>query len=118
MQTPTLIARTDPARHLATVEVVGSLSGTQYVDQMMTACASSPASYGLLVVLSSVTSLNEVALDGLRAVARMCANRGQTLAFVCTELLLRAELVLADLDTLAPVVESDEQAQLIVSLAA
>ena len=54
----------------------------------------------------------------LRDVARICADRGQQLVFVCTELMLRSELILADLDMLAPVLPSEEQALPLVSVAA
>jgi hypothetical protein len=37
---------------------------------------------------------------------------------VCSELIMRAELVLADLDTIAPVLQADEQAFPIVGYAA
>ncbi len=118
MQTCTLIARTDPNRHVATVEVSGPLNTAEHIDQLRMACSSSPARYGLLVLLSAVTVINDDALDGLREIAATSARRGQTIAFVCSELLLRAELVLADLDTLAPVVETIEQASSIVTVAA
>jgi hypothetical protein len=45
-------------------------------------------------------------------------NAGHSVAFVCTELIMRAELILADLDTLAPVLEDDQHAFAIVGYAA
>ena len=42
--------------------------------------------------------------------AGACTERGQQLVFVCSELMLRGELILADLDTLAPVLQSEELA--------
>ena len=50
--------------------------------------------------------------------ARGCTERGQLVVFVCSELMLRSELILADLDTLAPVVATEEQAIPLVSMAA
>jgi hypothetical protein len=65
-----------------------------------------------------VSLIAEVGLDALREVARTCTERGQQLVFVCSELILRSELILADLDTLAPVLQSEEQAVPLVSMAA
>ena len=39
-------------------------------------------------------------------------------AFVCSELILRAELILADLDLVAPVLQADEQAFALIDRAA
>ena len=43
---------------------------------------------------------------------------GHRVAFVCTDLMLRSELVLADLDTLAPVLPTEDDAMPLVGWAA
>jgi anti-anti-sigma regulatory factor len=118
MQMPTLITRTDPARRLAVVEVAGPLTSHHHANALADACAGSPAGYGLITQLSAVTTINETGLDALRSVAEHSARRGQRVAFVCSELMMRADLVLADLDTVAPVVADYDVALPLVSLAA
>jgi anti-anti-sigma regulatory factor len=72
----------------------------------------------MIINLSGVSLIAEVGLDALRDVAKTCSERGQQLVFVCTELMLRSELILADLDTLAPVLQSEDEAVPLVSVAA
>jgi anti-anti-sigma regulatory factor len=118
MQMPTLITRTDPGRRLAVVEVSGPLTTSDHASALADVCAASPAGYGLITQLSAVTTINDTGLDALRSVAECSASRGQRVAFVCSELMMRADLVLSDLDTLAPVVADYDIALPLVSLAA
>jgi len=57
-------------------------------------------------------------MRGLRELARATAAAGHRVAFVCSELILRSELILGDLDMLAPVLQADEQALPLVGYAA
>lgn len=118
MQMPTLTARTDPQHRLAVVEVTGPLTTSDHARALAEVCAGSPAGYGLITQLSAVTSINDTGLDALKSVAACSARRGQRVAFVCSELMLRADLVLSDLDTLAPVVGDYDIALPLVSRAA
>ena len=54
----------------------------------------------------------------LRDLAKAVAESGHRIAFVCSELILRSELILGDLDMLAPVLQADEQALPLVGFAA
>jgi anti-anti-sigma regulatory factor len=100
------------------VSVAGPIVNREQALSIRSTCLIGPPSYGLVINLSGVSLLAEVGVEALRDVARICADRGQQLVFVCTELMLRSELILADLDTLAPVLQSEEQAMPLVSIAA
>jgi len=118
MLAPLLSTRTDPHRHLVRVAVAGPLTTADHGRALRAACAAAPPAYGVVVTLSSVTLLSEAGIDALRCIARDGTARGTPLVFVCSELMLRSELVLADLDTLAPIVHADEQAVPLASDAA
>jgi anti-anti-sigma regulatory factor len=100
------------------IGVAGPIVNREQAMSIRSTCLIGPPSYGLVINLSGVSLLAEVGMEALRDVARTCADRGQQLVFVCTELMLRSELILADLDTLAPVLQSEEQAVPLVSVAA
>jgi len=116
--TPILTAHTDTFRHVTMISVSGPIINREQATSISSTCLIGPPSYGLIINLSGVSLIAEVGLDALRDVARVCAERGQQLVFVCAELMLRSELMLADLDTLAPVLQSEEQAVPLVSAAA
>ncbi len=118
MLTPILTAHTDTYRHVTMIGVTGPIINREQAMSIRSTCLIGPQSYGLVINLSGVSLLAEVGLDALRDVARICADRGQQLVFVCSELMLRSELILADLDTFAPVLPSEEQAVPLVSIAA
>ncbi len=118
MLAPALTAHTDLHRHHVAVSVAGPLATEDHAAALHAACLPLPRTYGLIVNLSGVTIITEAGLKGLRALATAVHAAGQSVAFVCSELILRAELVLADLDTIAPVLQDDEQAFPIVGYAA
>jgi anti-anti-sigma regulatory factor len=100
------------------IAVAGPIVTREQATSIRSTCLIGPPSYGLVINLSGVSLIAEVGVDALREVARTCTERGQQLVFVCSELILRSELILADLDTLAPVLQSEEQAVPLVSMAA
>ena len=118
MLAPALTAHTDLHRHHVSVTVAGPLATADHGAALHAACFPLPPGYGLLIDLSSVTFLTDAGLQGLREVATESRVTGHPIAFVCAELILRAELVLADLDTLAPVMQAAEQAYPLVGFAA
>ncbi|MGZ4672785.1 MAG: STAS domain-containing protein [Ilumatobacteraceae bacterium] len=118
MLTPILTAHTDTLRHVTMISVAGSIINREQAASIRSTCLIGPPSYGLVINLTGVSLLAEVGLEALREVARVCRDRGQQLVFVCSELMLRSELLLADLDTLAPVLQSEEQAVPLVYAAA
>jgi len=116
--TPILTVHTDTYRHVTMISIAGPVVNHEHASSIRSTCMTSPASYGLVINVSSVSLIAEVGLDALRDIARGCTERRQQMVFVCSELMLRNELILADLDTLAPVLCSEEQAVPLVSMAA
>ena len=62
--------------------------------------------------------ITEAGLSGLRQLAAVVHAAGHASPSCAASSIMRAELVLADLDTLAPVLQADEQAFSIVGYAA
>jgi anti-anti-sigma regulatory factor len=99
-----------PDGQLTVLALSGPLLGVDHAAELLAATGSVPHSDGLVIDLSQVTVINDQGLDVLRQLALAARASGRRLAFVCTELILRSELVLADLDTLAPVLDREEHA--------
>jgi anti-anti-sigma regulatory factor len=99
-----------PDGHMTVLAVSGPLLGTDHGAELVASAATVPATDGLVIDLSQITVINDQGLELLRELALTSSASGQRLAFVCTELILRSELVLADLDRLAPVLDREEHA--------
>ena len=110
MLSPILIASTDTTRQLLVMTVEGPMVDPDHVDALRMVLPAVPAGYSLIVDLSGTSSFSEAAIDALRSVAREAVDQGQVMIVVCGDIERRTELVLADLDTLVPVVEAVEQA--------
>jgi anti-anti-sigma regulatory factor len=118
MLAPALTAHTDLHRHHVAVSVTGPLATADHGLALQTACLPLPPTYGLLVNLSAVTILTETGMKALRDLAKAVTSAGHQMAFVCSELIMRAELILSDLDMIAPVLQADEEAVPLVGFAA
>ena len=118
MLAPALTAHTDIHRHHVAITVTGPLATAEHASSLVAACLPLPPTYGLMVNVSGVSVITDTGLNGLRDIARAATAAGHRVAFVCSELILRAELVLADLDLFAPVLQADEQAVPLVGYAA
>jgi anti-anti-sigma regulatory factor len=99
-----------PGGHLTVLALSGPLLGVDHAAELLAATGAVPGSDGLVIDLSQVTVINDQGLDVLRRLAIAERAEGRRLAFVCTELILRSELILADLDALAPVLDRAEHA--------
>lgn len=110
MTAPLLVASTDVDRQLVVLTAEGPFVDAEHVDPLRLVLPAVPVGHALIVDLTGTTELGEVALDDLRAVAQDAAAVGLTMIIVCGDLDRRAELVVADLDTLVPVVGALEQA--------
>jgi len=110
MPSPLLVASTDAARKLVVLTVEGSLSDAELVETMRLVLPAVPAGHSVIIDLSETTALGQHTITALRSVAADAARLGVTLIIVCDDLARRSELVLADLDTLVPVVEALEHA--------
>ena len=110
MPSPVLVASTDPARQVLFITVEGPLAETASTDALRSALPAIPAGYSVIVDVTNASEITPDAAEGLRDVARDAIVSGQTVVFVCGDLDHRTRLVLADLDTLAPVVPAVEDA--------
>lgn len=118
MLAPALTAHTDLQRHHVAVSVTGPLATADHGLALQAACLPLPPTYGLLVNLSAVTILTDTGMKALRELAKAVTSAGHQMAFVCSELIMRAELILSDLDMIAPVLQADEEAVPLVGFAA
>ena len=118
MLAPTLTTHTDTQNHHLRVSISGPLATNQHGAALQVTCLPLPHGYGLVVDLSQVTFITDTGVDGLKTLASTAKSAGNPVAFVCSELIMRAELVLADLDLLAPVLQAPEQALALVGRAA
>ncbi|MDO8389918.1 MAG: STAS domain-containing protein [Actinomycetota bacterium] len=118
MLAPELTTVTDVDRRHTTMTITGPIATADHGAAILTACQQLPDGHGLVVNLSAVTFLTETGVRALRHLAHSITATGRSVAFVCAELILRAELLLGDLDMLAPVLQADEQAFALIDRAA
>ena len=118
MLAPSFVTHADLHRHHVVVAVSGPFTAAEHGDALRAAGLPLPTGYGLLVDLSGVTVIADPGVRALKDLARSTLSAGHSVAFVCSELLLRAELILADLDVVAPVLQALEQAYPLVGFAA
>ena len=115
---PALSAHTDLLRHHVVIAVTGPLTTEDHGTALSAACLPLPPTYGLLINLSAVTSITEAGIEGLRQLVAIAQNSGHLIAFVCDNSILRAGLMLAELDAIAPVLTAEEEAVPLVGYAA
>jgi len=118
MLAPEMNTRTDTDLRHVIVTVTGPVATADHAAALATVCAETPKGFAVVVNLSQVTFLTETGMRGLRRLADALTAAGTAIAFVCSELILRAELILADLDLVAPVLQADEQALALIDRAA
>jgi anti-anti-sigma regulatory factor len=118
MLAPSFTAHADLHRHHVAVAVHGPLATAAHGDALLGACMPLPSTYGLIVNLSGITIITDTGVRALRELAKAVTTAGHRIAFVCAELLLRADLLLADLDSSAPLLDAEENAWALVGFAA
>jgi anti-anti-sigma regulatory factor len=118
MLVPTFTAHADLRRHHVVVGVHGPLATVAHGDALLDSCLPLPSTYGLIVNLSGITFVTDTGVQALRRLAEAVTSAGHRVAVVCAELLLRADLLLADLDHSAPVLDAEEHAWGLVGFAA
>ena len=110
MLSPVLIASTDPTREVAIMTVDGPLGDPRHAESLRLALPALPEGYGFVIDLTCAWEISDASIEGLRSIARDAIASGQRVIFVCGDLGRRAQLVVAGLDSLAPVVEGLEHA--------
>jgi anti-anti-sigma regulatory factor len=118
MLAPVLCARTDPSIEALVLTVSGPLTTCDDVAALQQVLESVPPGYALIIELDAMTTLSAMSLSCLRDLAKQATAEGVRLLLVSESLDVRANLVLADLDSLAPVLPSLAHARHIVAPAA
>ena len=118
MLSPILVASTDASRQLLVMTVEGPLVDPDHMEALRLVLPAVPTGYTLIVDLTEATEFSNDAIDVLRSIARDAAGLGQTMIVVCGHVARRTDLVLADVDTLVPVVAALEHALPLTSAAA
>jgi hypothetical protein len=90
--------------------VEGPMVDPAHVEALRMVLPAVPPDHSLIVDLSGASGFSDDSIEALRSVAHQAVLQGQTMIVVCGDIDRRTELVLADLDTLVPVVEAVEQA--------
>ncbi len=118
MNDPVLCSRTDQTLGAVVLTVSGPLTVDAHIDTLQSTLDSLPDGFSLIVEFDDMTTLSTIGLAGMRTLAKHAATDGVQLLFVSQSLDVRANLILSDLDSLAPVLHNLAQARQIVALAA
>jgi hypothetical protein len=118
MADPIITARTDKALGTVVATVSGTFSSCDDIDALRRVLDDVPRGYSLIIELDAMTTLSAKSLSCLRDLALTATRTGTRLLLVSESLDVRANLILADLDSLAPVLHNLAQADQIVAAAA
>ncbi len=118
MLAPLLCARTDRSLGAVVLTVSGPLTTADHIAALQHTVESVPPGYSLIIELDAMTTLSSMGLASLRTLAQRAIRDGMRLILVSESLDVRANLVLSDLDSLAPVLHNLAQASQIVATAA
>ena len=98
--------------------VSGPLTTAHHVASLRRSLESVPEGFSLIIELDGMTTLSTTGLAGIRDLAGCAAALGVCLVLVSESIDVRANLILSDLDSLAPVLHNLAQARQVVALAA
>ncbi|MCU1400997.1 MAG: hypothetical protein JWN62_4106 [Acidimicrobiales bacterium] len=118
MSEPVFNLRTEAQLGMVVATISGSLSTCDQADALAGTLADVPRGYSLVIELDAMTTLSAKSLSCLRDLALAATSEGIRLILVSESLDVRANLVLADLDSLAPVLHNLAQAGQVVAAAA
>ena len=118
MSAPVFCSRIDRRTGSVVLTVSGPLTTCDDVDTLHDALRGVPLGYSLVIELDAMTTLSVKSLGCLRAVAESATQQGIRLILVSESIDVRANLMLADLDSLAPVMHNLAQANHILAAAA
>ena len=118
MFAPVLCARTDRSIGAVVLTVSGPLTTCEHVAALRKTLEMVPPGYSLIIELDAMTTLSSMGLGCLRDLAHDAIRQGTRLVLVSESLDVRANLVLNDLDSLAPVLHNLRQARQVVAAAA
>lgn len=118
MPAPVLCTRIDRQLGAVVLTVSGPLTTCDHVDALKSSLADVPGGYSLIIELDAMTTLSAKSLGCLRDMAHDAITQGIRLILVSESIDVRANLVLADLDSLAPVLPNLAQANQVLAAAA
>lgn len=118
MNDPVLCTRIDRAIGSVVLTVSGPLTTCGHVDSLKHSLRDVPAGYSMVIELDAMTTLSASSLGCFREMAQQAIHQGIRLILVSESIDVRANLVLADLDSLAPIMHSLAQANQIIAAAA
>ena len=118
MSAPVLCTRLDRQNGAVILTVSGPLTTCEHVDSLLHSLRDVPAGYSLVIELDAMTTLSAKSLGCFRDMAQQAIRQGIRLILVSESIDVRANLVLADLDSLAPVLHNLAQANQILATAA
>lgn len=118
MSEPVFCVRTDRSAGTVVATVSGALTNCDEVDALRHTLDVVPAGYSLVIELDAMTTLSATSLACLRDLALTATRQGTRLILVSESLDVRANLILADLDSLAPVLHNMAQAGQVIAAAA
>jgi anti-anti-sigma regulatory factor len=118
MLAPVLCSRTDSGLGAVILTVSGPLTTPDHVAGLQHTLALVPRGFSLIIEMDEMTTLSTTGLRGLRDLASSATAEGIRLVIVSESLDVRANLILSDLDSLAPILHNLSQARQVVAAAA
>ncbi|MCU1394527.1 MAG: hypothetical protein JWM34_2955 [Ilumatobacteraceae bacterium] len=118
MSEPVFCIRTDQQLGMVVATISGVINTCEQIDTLQHMLDDVPRGYSLIIELDAMTTLSAQSLGCLRSLAMAATREGVRLILVSESLDVRANLVLADLDSLAPVLHNLTQAGQVVAAAA
>ena len=118
MTCPVVCVRTDQTMGAVVLTVSGPLTSVEHIYTLHHALDHLPDGYSLIIELDDMTTLSTAGLAGMRNLAGTASGMGVQLVLVSQSIDVRANLILSDLDSLAPVLNNLAQARQVVCLAA
>jgi hypothetical protein len=115
---PVMCVRTDKTTGTVVATMSGALTTCEQIDALRHTLDGVPRGYSLIIELDAMTTLTAKSLACLRELALAATREGTRLILVSDSLDVRANLILADLDSLAPVLHTLAQAGQVVAAAA
>lgn len=115
---PVMCSRTDFGLGVVILTVSGPLTTPDHIASLQHTLALVPRGFSLIIEMDEMTTLSTAGLRGLRALAGSATAEGVRLILVSESLDVRANLILSDLDCLAPVLHNLSQACQVVAAAA
>lgn len=118
MHSPVLLTRVDRSSGSLVVTVSGPLTTYEHVEALKQLLDAVPTGYSLVIELDAMIALSAMSLRSLRVLAEAAIGQGIRLILVSESIDVRANLMLADLDSLAPVLPTLAQANHVLAAAA